>query len=993
PYRTDPDALGIFRVYATRPTFIPHDRAINSISDSPTFETYNSVAQAAGVEANSRLHIPDMALTSKDLFSAFSSPTAGLLMCWHYSGSNEKSVAELTRLTNFTSDVLFNPAESGRFSHERERRLLGAFLQNDSNPFHANHGWYRSTVQVRLPKEKMKFTSEMDPSIGTVKIDVHHRLLVDIIKSAFEDPAASNFHMTPFEEYWKKSNGHTVKLPDDFQDVYTAFYGKASTGEVYTHCKRELIHAIWELLLDEKFMDAYKNGVVVRCGDGITRRIFPRFFSYSADYPEKVLLACIKFLGECPCPRCLVKKRDIPKMGMKRDMLCRKKKQRVDDDRRRNKVEAARRHLFQHGAGLNGQRIKDLLYDESLVPTRNAFSTRLAEFLINFFLLFLVDLLHEFELGVWKAIFTHLLRILIAIGGMAVAEVNWRYRQVPTFGRGTIRRFHKDVAAMKRLAARDFEDLLQIIMDLLFDLAVWHAYAKLRLHTDDTLNFFDAATIALGSSVRTFRDKVCPLYTTNELPQEHAARGRRQARQAAQAPNEDQGGPNDNISRRKPKYLNLHTYKYHALADYPNTIRQMGTTDNYNTQIGELEHRRSKRRYPRSGKQRHRMVSSIANQEVIERFIRKVTHARDKLAAQYPIQLCHPRRSRTSPWDHYHIAKEAGKTHDLFVWLAEHAGDPAVENFVVQLKDHLLACLRDLPYEGDEYKFSDNDRDCVLISDNKLYEHATLRVNYTTYDMRREQDTITPRTHRDIMVLAHEDEQTHPYWYARVVRIFHVDVEYRDPITHVCMSPTRMNFLFVRWFQRDNSPAGWAAKRLQRLEFFDQDNLTDAFGFLDPDCVIRCAHLIPAFAYSTTDEFLGTSFVREWDKDTKDTDHDWRYYYVNCFVDRDMFMRFRGGAVGHKAMRDWDEFLQREGHGVGGNGQAHDNEDDHDGPYEEVASEEDEVDELDDGSDDGKDEERPGDESEEEDDDVRVVADEGEVLDYDIFEAEGYDMP
>ncbi|KAI5994685.1 hypothetical protein EDD15DRAFT_2128955, partial [Pisolithus albus] len=95
PYRTDPDVLGIFRVYATRPTLIPHDRAINSISDSPTFETHVSTAQMTGVEVNSRLHIPDMVLTSKDLFSAFSSPTAGLLMCWHYSGSNEKSVAEL----------------------------------------------------------------------------------------------------------------------------------------------------------------------------------------------------------------------------------------------------------------------------------------------------------------------------------------------------------------------------------------------------------------------------------------------------------------------------------------------------------------------------------------------------------------------------------------------------------------------------------------------------------------------------------------------------------------------------------------------------------------------------------------------------------------------------------------------------------------------------------------------------------------------------------
>ncbi|KAI6012316.1 hypothetical protein BKA83DRAFT_4064178 [Pisolithus microcarpus] len=140
-------------------------------------------------------------------------------MCWHYSGLNEKSIAELTRLTTFTSDPLFNPSDSGRFSHERERRLLGVFLQSDSNPFHANYGWYRSTVQVRLPKEKMNFTSEMDPSIGTVKIDVHHRFLTDIIKSAFEDPVVSNFHMMPFEEYWKKSDKHTVKV---YSEVYSS---------------------------------------------------------------------------------------------------------------------------------------------------------------------------------------------------------------------------------------------------------------------------------------------------------------------------------------------------------------------------------------------------------------------------------------------------------------------------------------------------------------------------------------------------------------------------------------------------------------------------------------------------------------------------------------------------------------------------------------------------------------------------------------------------
>ena len=31
--------------------------------------------------------------------------------------------------------------------------------------------------------------------------------------------------------------------------------------------------------------------------------------------------------------------------------------------------------------------------------------------------MFVVDLLHEFELGVWKAVFTHLMRIFYAAGG------------------------------------------------------------------------------------------------------------------------------------------------------------------------------------------------------------------------------------------------------------------------------------------------------------------------------------------------------------------------------------------------------------------------------------------------------------------------------------------------------------------------------------------------------------------------------------------------
>jgi hypothetical protein len=37
-----------------------------------------------------------------------------------------------------------------------------------------------------------------------------------------------------------------------------------------------------------------------------------------------------------------------------------------------------------------------------------------------------------------------------------------RFRQVPTYGSGVIRRFANNTSEMKKLAARDFEDILQV---------------------------------------------------------------------------------------------------------------------------------------------------------------------------------------------------------------------------------------------------------------------------------------------------------------------------------------------------------------------------------------------------------------------------------------------------------------------------------------------------------------------------------------------------
>ena len=91
--------------------------------------------------------------------------------------------------------------------------------------------------------------------------------------------------------------------------------------------------------------------------------------------------------------------------------------------------------------------------------------------------------------------------------------------------------------------------------------------------------------------------------------------------------------------------------------------------------------------------------------------------------------------------------------------------------------------------------------------------------------------------------------------------------------------PVSKEVLWVRRFRHDKSyRAGFKQKRLHRLEFLPSND-NSAFGFLDPDEVIRASHLIPAFRYGPTEEFLsGESFGRA----PGELD-DYRYFYINMY--------------------------------------------------------------------------------------------------------------
>lgn len=136
-----------------------------------------------------------------------------------------------------------------------------------------------------------------------------------------------------------------------------------------------------------------------------------------------------------------------------------------------------------------------------------------------------------------------------------------------------------------------------------------------------------------------------------------------------------------------------------------------------------------------------------------------------------------------------------------------------------------------------------------MFTGNKIYRHRLLRVNYTTYDLRREFDTINPRADRqDIMLLSDQDVENHPYRYARVLGIFHANIMYTGPGSNDFLS-RRMEFLWVRWFEllHDRTTAkGWEQRVLDTVRFLPMAD-EDAFGFVDPADVLRGCHLIPSF--------------------------------------------------------------------------------------------------------------------------------------------------
>ncbi|KAG2055217.1 hypothetical protein BDR06DRAFT_982075 [Suillus hirtellus] len=324
-----------------------------------------------------------------------------------------------------------------------------------------------------------------------------------------------------------------LQLPDSFKD-FACTYTEGKVGrECSTHCHRELFQSQWRVLLDAEFLQAYEHGIVILCCDGVKRRFYPRIFTYSADYPEKVLIATIRQLGGCPCPRCLIPMGQLHNLGMPRDRQQHATLVRSDSSRS-HLVSTACNLIYEKNHGVDSTAVEALLKPDSW----NTFSDSLGPFGFDVFVALVVNLLHEFELGVWRMLLLHLLRIICALNKDLIHKLDRRYRQVPPFGRVTIRRFSANTSELLNMAARNFEDLLQCSIPV-FDGLFPDNHNTIVID----LLFF-----------RKFKAKVCNAYHTQELDHEVDARSRWQARESAKWVGKGKVGTTvEGTAARKPR--------------------------------------------------------------------------------------------------------------------------------------------------------------------------------------------------------------------------------------------------------------------------------------------------------------------------------------------------------------------------------------------------------------------------------------------------------
>ncbi|KIN94376.1 hypothetical protein M404DRAFT_168535 [Pisolithus tinctorius Marx 270] len=245
PFTTDPDTFGLYHIYANWPTHIP-DESLGSVCNAPGLD--GSFPPTCTTDPAS-MGVPGFegGCTHVATFAPFTNLTCGNLMAWQYSGTNQKSAAELDWLAQFLAHPLCNPRELTSFHHLHEAKLLDKFL-GMNNLFKEEYGWHRSAVMVCLPNEKLKWPSES--AAPKVIIDgVWHQDLIDIITSTFQSEQFKTFHTMPFRQCWQVSDDHVIDILSEAYSSLEMLHAHKDINKLPCELDRDLEHVVACLML------------------------------------------------------------------------------------------------------------------------------------------------------------------------------------------------------------------------------------------------------------------------------------------------------------------------------------------------------------------------------------------------------------------------------------------------------------------------------------------------------------------------------------------------------------------------------------------------------------------------------------------------------------------------------------------------------------------------------------------------------------------------
>jgi hypothetical protein len=83
----------------------------------------------------------------------------------------------------------------------------------------------------------------------------------------------------------------------------------------------------------------------------------------------RILLSTSRYMGDRPCPRCFIRKSEIPQLGSSRDDT-RREMRRYDNDFYQSRVTRARTAIFQRGEPITGAAVERAVGRLSYTTTR-----------------------------------------------------------------------------------------------------------------------------------------------------------------------------------------------------------------------------------------------------------------------------------------------------------------------------------------------------------------------------------------------------------------------------------------------------------------------------------------------------------------------------------------------------------------------------------------------------------------------------------------------